>query len=267
MDEINEVKKRYDNNVEDEWDRHQRHFIEFEINKRYIYKYVNKGDRILDIGGGPGRYSLDLAQNGCDVTLLDLSQGNIDFAAVKAVEAGLDIKTICGDARYADTLVSGTFDAVLLMGPLYHLTKEDDRVKAVEAALKLLKPGGYIFAAFISSYAAVWDYLTHKPEAILDPSEQKHFEILLKDESYSGMTFTYSHLIRPRGVNEFMDKFPVQKLHLVGSQSILATREEELMKQPKQVLDSWLDFAAKICEREEFLGMSYHFLYVGKKGL
>ena len=76
---------------------------------------------------------------------------------------GVPLQTVCGDACCADTLVKGLFDAVLLMGPLYHLPEEADRVRAVEAALNLLKPGGILFAAFINSSAVVYDYMTKTP--------------------------------------------------------------------------------------------------------
>ena len=65
MDPTEAVRACYDNSVENEWLRLQRHIVEFEINKRYMERYIRKGDSILDIGGGPGRYSLHLAKRGC----------------------------------------------------------------------------------------------------------------------------------------------------------------------------------------------------------
>ena len=53
----------------DEWGRFDRHSVEFEINRRFINRYIKPGDGVLDIGGGPGRYALELARRGCDVTL------------------------------------------------------------------------------------------------------------------------------------------------------------------------------------------------------
>jgi SAM-dependent methyltransferase len=251
----------------DEWGRFDRHSAEFEINKRYIHKYIKSGDTVLDIGGGPGRYALDLAARGCAVTLLDLAPKHIAIAGEKSAELGLSITTVCGDACCADKLVDGQFDAVLLMGPLYHLPDEKDRVRAVDAALKLLKPHGVLFAAFISSYAGTWDFMARHPDYILTPDLPPIFDVVLQDSSFSGtgLKFTSNHFIRPKDVEPFMARFPLKKLHLLNSESVLLLREKDLAAQPPEVFSAWLDFAEKLCEREEFLSMAGHFLYIGEK--
>lgn len=65
------IQEHYDSDVQYEWDRLERHPFEFAITTKMMDRYIKPGDRILDIGGGPGRYSLYYAQKGCDVTLVD----------------------------------------------------------------------------------------------------------------------------------------------------------------------------------------------------
>ena len=138
MEPIETVRAFYDANVEAEWNRIADQ-PEFLLTARFLDRYVKKGDRVLDIGGGPGRYSLYLAEKGCEVTLFDLSEENVRFAAREAAARGLTLRTVCGDAREADRLVAeGGFDCVLLMGPLYHLLEETGREAAVRAACRLL---------------------------------------------------------------------------------------------------------------------------------
>lgn len=74
MENIEIVKKFYDETVDYEWERLERHKVEFELTKRYLNRYIKPGDKVLDLGGGPGRYSLYLAELGCAVTLADLSE-------------------------------------------------------------------------------------------------------------------------------------------------------------------------------------------------
>jgi 2-polyprenyl-3-methyl-5-hydroxy-6-metoxy-1,4-benzoquinol methylase len=264
-DKIKMVKDCYDQNAAGEWERLIRHPVEYNITCRYIDHYIKPGDRILDIGGGPGRYSLYLAGKGCDVTLLDLSGANIAFAKERAAEQGLQIKTVCGDARVADILLSGQYDHLLLMGPLYHLPEEVDRIKTVDTALNLLKTGGLLYSAFISSFAAAWDYLARAPGAILDREQEIYFTRMSKDEDFSGLSFTQTHFIRPKGVDAFMGQFPLEKLHLVGCESILALREQELLQESPEVFQKWIDFAAELCERDDFISMAHHLLYIGRK--
>jgi len=265
MEKSNAVGDYYNSDVMIEWMRLENHPIEFEINKRFISRYIKSGHKVLDIGGGPGRYSLYTAQQGCDVTLFDLAQVHIDFANKKAQELNLNINAICGDARYIDTIIKDKFDVVLLMGPLYHITDEKERIQTVEAALKLLKTGGVLFTHFISSYAAVLDFLVHAPETILDKNSEKWYRIFERNESFSGVAFTENHFIQPQDVAPFMAQFPLEKLHLLGSQGFLSLRENELMAQPQEVFHAWVDLAAKTCEREEFFSLAHHFLHIGRK--
>jgi len=266
MDKIKQtIKEYYNTEVVTEWERLLHHPVEYAITCRYIDRYIEPNTKVLDIGGGPGRYSLYLAEKGCDVTLIDLSDVNIAFAKERADEQHLLLNTICGDACVADSLVCDQYDHILLMGPLYHLPDEADRIKAINAAINLLKKGGLLFSAFISSYAAVWDFLVRIPENILDPEQEKYYALMSKDLDFSGISFTQSYCIRPQGVNKFMEQFPLDKLHLVGCESILALRNRELLQEPPEVLQKWIDFAVELCERESLLSMSHHFLHIGRK--
>ena len=167
MESVKIVQDYYDEDVEREWERLERHPFEFALTCRFLDRYLHPGDRVLDIGGGPGRYSLHLAQRGCQVTLLDLSSGNTAFAAQKAREQGLSLSVVTGDAREASRLVEGTFDHVLLMGPLYHLTEKADREQCLREALSLLREGGTLSMSFINLPSGLIYALREEPEQLL----------------------------------------------------------------------------------------------------
>ena len=139
---ISEVKKYYDENTQLEWKRMDRHPFKFIFTTYMIDQYVKPGDRILDIGGGPGRYSIYYAQKNCDVTLIDLSENNIAFAEEMGEKNQVSFQAIAQNCLSIDSLDIGEFDHVFMMGPLYHLPDEKDRETAVHLALKKLKPGG-----------------------------------------------------------------------------------------------------------------------------
>lgn len=104
---------------------------------------------VADIGGGPGRYALWLAGCGYEVEHRDLVQRHVDELAVHAPEG---VRTKQGDARALD-LPDGSVDAVLLLGPLYHLDERAERVLALQEAARVVKPGGPVFVAAISRWA------------------------------------------------------------------------------------------------------------------
>jgi ubiquinone/menaquinone biosynthesis C-methylase UbiE len=113
---------------------------------------------IMDIGGGAGIYALWLAQRGYTVHLLDMMPLHVE-QAIKASAAQPDYPLASirvGDALKLDFSDSSA-DAVLLLGPLYHLPERDQRLQALREAFRVLKPSGYLFAATISRFASLLD--------------------------------------------------------------------------------------------------------------
>ena len=266
MDTVEIVRKFYDDAVETEWERLEHHKVEFELNKRFILRYIKPGDRVLDMGGGPGRYSLFLAEYGGDVTLADLSQANVDFALEKAREKSLPLKAVRTDARKPSMTENKVFDHILLMGPLYHLTEEKDRIGAVNGCLQLLKPGGTLFCSFISSYAGIIYMMKYEPSLLAsNPQEEEFMRLFVEDKPFSGMGFTRVHLIRHADVLQFMSQFPIEKLHFLSSEGMLAPCEPNILSQPPEVVEKWLNLAEQVCEREDLLSFAEHYLYVGRK--
>jgi SAM-dependent methyltransferase len=107
---------------------------------------------VADIGGGPGRYALWLASLGYQVEHRDLMALHVE--QLRAEVTGVaGIHTAVGDARDLD-LPDGSVDAILLLGPLYHLTDRAERVRALRECARIVRPGGAVFAAAISRWAA-----------------------------------------------------------------------------------------------------------------
>mgnify|MGYP000772762423 FL=1 len=258
------VKQYYDNSVQEEWERIENR-PEFIITSRFIDRYVRPDDKILDIGGGPGRYSIYLAQKGCNVTLFDLSEKNIRFAEKMGEKLGLCFKTTVGDARYADEIIEEQFDHILLMGPMYHLLEERDRVRAVNAALKLLKPGGMIFISFINMAAGMIYAMKIEPDIVVDQMEQDFYNAFYNGRSFAGEAFTQAYFARQDEILPFMEQFPLKKLHFFSQEGILSPCEDNIMSRPKEIVDVWLDICEKTCEREELLSWGEHLMYIGQK--
>jgi SAM-dependent methyltransferase len=114
-------------------------------------RFLPGSGRVADIGGGPGTHASHLAGLGYEVVLVDPVPGHIEHASA---DAGFSSRL--GDARDLP-LPDASFDAVLLMGPLYHLPDAADRQLALREALRVLRPGGRLLAEVISRYVWIVD--------------------------------------------------------------------------------------------------------------
>lgn len=132
--------------------------IEFARTQEIIGRFLTSPAlRIADIGGGPGTHATWLAGDGHTVTLVDPVARHVESASRIRPDRG-SITALVGDAR-ALSFDDGAFDAVLLLGPLYHLLEAADRSRALAEAWRVLLPGGVLFAGAISRFAAYHDGL------------------------------------------------------------------------------------------------------------
>jgi ubiquinone/menaquinone biosynthesis C-methylase UbiE len=172
------VERYYSKLSQGEWDRLERPFdrIEFMSTMRLIEKYLPDNGHVLDIGGGPGRYTVELLKRGNRVTLFDLSPDLVKLAqqrldSLKLVAEGVHV----GDARNLELFRDGSFDALLLMGPLYHLTSRNDRLQVLREARRVLKPGGRGLVAYLNAWGVIRTGLSDFPEQYENPKFVKSF--------------------------------------------------------------------------------------------
>jgi ubiquinone/menaquinone biosynthesis C-methylase UbiE len=115
---------------------------------------------IFDVGGGAGAYAVPLAKQEYKVHLIDPVGLHLRQAKAYATESGVALGSITqGDARHLD-VPSNIADAVLLLGPLYHLVERSDRLKALQECRRILRPGGVLLAASICRFASLIDGLS-----------------------------------------------------------------------------------------------------------
>jgi ubiquinone/menaquinone biosynthesis C-methylase UbiE len=115
---------------------------------------------VFDVGGAAGVYAFPLVQHGYQVHLIDPVALHLEQARARSASLGVELSSIAlGDARELN-VSTGVADAVLLLGPLYHLVERSDRIQALREARRILKPGGILFAAAISRFASLIDGLS-----------------------------------------------------------------------------------------------------------
>lgn len=268
VDSIDKVRSYYDANADREMDRLTRHQLEFAVTKRILAQHLPPHAIVADIGGGPGRYAVHLSRIGHAVTLVDLSKACVDLAVSEAAknDTRLD-RAIVADARDLTVLSSNHFDAVLCLGPLYHLQQEIDRRRVINECLRVLKNGGIAFFAFISKYAPITDTVKKFPESIaLRASALKSFiHDGMQSVADSSAGWTDAFFIDPLQLHEMMMQYKVTECGIYGLEGMVAQSENRIYELGEKITEAWADFIFTTGQERSIVAASEHVLYVGRK--
>jgi ubiquinone/menaquinone biosynthesis C-methylase UbiE len=213
--------------------------------------------RVLDVGGGPGVHAAWLAQRGHAVHLLDVVPDHVvEAARLPGVTAGV------ADARDVP-LPDGHADAVLVLGPLYHLLEAADRAAALAEAARVAAPGAPVFAAGIGRYAGLMDYAAEgRLTAATEPLVRAMIDSQRHDPAILG--FTHAHLHTPE---ELAAELSAAGLHDVVVYGVEGPVTNALDAHGMERLDEFLDSAvrgARLVERDPaIIAASAHLLAVG----
>ncbi|TLN04118.1 methyltransferase domain-containing protein, partial [bacterium] len=263
---VNQVEEYYDQISQREWERFDRHPTEFSVTQRALCDHLPAAPaKILDIGGGPGRYAIWLTQKGYTVTLLDLSRQNLALARSKSSETGLKLEAVMhGNALDLSAFPDESFDVVLLMGPLYHLVKEEERRRAIFEARRVLKTGGRLFVAFICRFAIV-RYDSHALPLELMENPQFTTRVLENGINDGALGFTEAYLAHPDEIQPLMESCGLRMLDMVGVEGIVAGHEEGVNALNGPAWEYWVDLNYRLGRDSSLRGASDHILYIGEK--
>lgn len=258
----------------DEWGRLDREPLEFMVNLHHIKSHLPAQGRILDNGAGPGKYSIELAKLGYQMTLTDLTPRLAEIAKQKAEEQGLQEHFdgfYVADARDLTRFSDQHFDAALMLGPLYHLQKEEDRVAAVTELHRVTKHAGLVFVAFMSRVR----FLT---TSIMSPEAWKpnHTVQGIKDFLKSGVfdhsdegRFTGAYYFDINEIKPFMECHGFESIKLIGSGSIAGAMTQEQWNywrlRGEDEFQQIMQMVMNESENPYILGTSSHLLYIGRK--
>lgn len=258
--------------VFDEWGRLEREPLEFIINWHYIKEHLPSSGNVFDNGAGPGKYSMELAKRGYMVTLSDITPRLVEMAKENASESGLtdqfkEFRVL--NATHLDGIPSEAFDVSLMMGPLYHLQKEEERKEAVKELFRVTKKNGIIFVAFQSRMKMTITSLQFpqfwKPNDTMN-SLSDFGEYGVFNHTDKGR-FTGAYYFNIDEIKPFMESHGFETIDLIGSSSIggLLKNEQKQYWEQRGEYQQLIDLLINTAKDPSVLGISSHLLYIGRR--
>ena len=237
--------------------------VEFLTTMKYIEKYIKSDDRVLEIGAGTGRYSHALAREGYNVDAVELVEHNIKiFRQNTQPNENITIKQ--GNAMDLSVFPDNEYDITLLLGPLYHLYNKEDKQQALSEAIRVTKPGGIVFAAYVISDGCLLD----------EGFNRGHFNVsqYIEQGMIDSQTFAAKsepkdlfELVRKESIDNLMSVFPVTRLHYVAADGCALFMRESVDAMDNDTFDLYLQYHFATCEREDLLGITSHAIDIFRK--
>ena len=165
-----------------------------------------------------------------------------------------------GNACDMSAFSDESFDVVLLLGPMYHLFSDEDKIKAMSEAIRIAKKGAVLFVSYCNSDTSVYKlFYTGRILEFVDKG--------LIDESYKGLSKPelVFELYRKPEIDEFMKQFNVTRLHFVGVDMLSYLYDDRLDKLSDREFSEYMKFIESLCEREDVTGLSIHMLDIFRK--
>ena len=264
MREIDKILDNYYSNIYSEDERLIKdnvHKMEFITTINYIDKYLEPNDRILEIGAGTGRYSLYYANKGYKVDAVELVKSNVDKLKSN-ITKDMDINAIQGNALDLSMYKDDTFDITLVLGPLYHLFSKEDVDKAINEAIRVTKPDGIIYLAFILFDMSIlsWGFIDKN---IYDNyGKDKQVSLDFKPNNDEKLVFNLRFY---DDIKKLMNNYDVEQLHYVATDGIARLIKDTVNNMTEEEYKLFLDYHLSSCERDDLMGYSGHILSINKK--
>ena len=264
------VKDFYDRYPEREWLRLTNSLsrLEFVGTARLIDKYFPPSGFVCDVGGGPGRYAIELARRGYDVTLVDLSDALLERARLELRNAQLAVSQIVQtNATDLGQLETGHFHAALMLGPLYHLVESGQRSQALGELRRILRPGGIAIVAYLNSWGILRCGVADFPERYDD---HEFLASMLAEKAFTGGLegFTECYWSTPPSALTEVESAGFEIVARAGVEGFaggMRPMVERIVADRPEVTSTLEAMVAETCELPQYRDATEHFCVVVRK--
>ena len=256
-----ELEKYYNKFCEEKRLTRRHGYVEYVTSMKYIHEYLPQGKKemikILDVGAGTGRYSVQLAGEGYDVTAVELVKYNLGILKSKKSS----VKAYQGNALNLSRFEADQFDMVLVFGPMYHLYTKEDKVKALKEAKRVVKHGGIILVEDCMNEYRILTYgfkEGHMKESIRNQKVDDSFHVRSKEEDL------YDY-VRIEDIDAIDQAAGVKREKLIAADGPANYMRTVLNAMDEETYQLFIQYHLSTCERKDLLGASAHTLDIVRK--
>ncbi|RKU12031.1 hypothetical protein C6501_11600 [Candidatus Poribacteria bacterium] len=243
--------------------------LEFLLTMRYLREYLPETGRILDAGGGPGRYALELCRLGYDVVLLDIDATYTTFAEEKirlepkSVSSRL-IASIVGDIRDLSRFNTNDFDTVLCLGgPLTHISDETERTQAASELVRVAKSGAIVCISVMGYLAMLRTVLSRASQELIIP---QYWELIKEGKGNNLVQDSLWHFFRAGELQQLAESCGLTTLEMVGCEGLSTGLSAATNKAAENTTkwERWVELIMETATEPAIVDMAAHILYIGR---
>ena len=247
---LSNIEKHYNKHPEDLRLLRRHGIVEFETTMHHLHHFLQPNQLILDIGAGTGRYTSALMAEGYKVKAVELVKRNIEVFLKREPTADV----VQGDARNLSFIPTATADVTLLLGPLYHLIAYSDKLKALNEAKRITKPGGIILVAYLMNEYSILTFCFDEDRigdflrrGIVD----QNFHLNVQD----GELYDY---VRLEDIDRLNADAGLRRLTIFSPDGAADYMRTRLNRMSEETFAHFIEYQKCISERPDLIGAGSH---------
>ena len=246
------------------------HRLEFDTTLHFIEKHLPRKGLLLDAGGGPGRYTIEMAKRGYEVILLDLLPEHLEKAnrMIRRAKVHDNVKEIIeGSITNLNQFDDNTFDGVLCLGGvLSYVVDRKHREKAADELIRVAKKEAPLFISVLSRLPIYQRCLVLFPKDF--GAKEVWNEILETGDYYGSIGGPPFHLFFAEDLRELFRKKNCNILEMVGLEGVSSGHQRHTNRLARRYSDNWqmwLKIHYETCTHPSVVNMSEHFMLICQK--
>lgn len=245
--------------------------LEFLVTMHYLRKYLPASGKILDAGGGPGRYAVELCRAGYEMVLLDIDP---EYTAFAEAQIKLEpepvsnrwIASVVGDIRNLSHFETNHFDAVLCLGgPLTYISDEAERMQATAELVRVAKRGALVCLSVMGYFAMLRTVLSRVSDELVTP---KYWSLIRDGKGNNWVRDDLWHFFRASELQQLAESCGLITLEMVGCEGLstgLAAATNLVAENPTK-WERWVTLVLETATEPAVVDMAAHILYIGRVG-